>query len=443
MLYQAQHLFDAQMVLNLMEQEGLRGWIEGAALIGAAGELPVHDVVRVVVHDADYEHARALVDAWEAGGIEDGGIEWYEPSEGVERIDSDAQRVEDSAESVSRTWWQRLLYPIRYVFALLWASIGEWQHDDCMRYGASLSYYTVASLAPLLIILVAVLGYFFGESATQQHLVTESARLAGPRISEMVAAVLASASQPELGTWASIVALGIVLVASTAVLVELQAALDLIWVIPRNTKNDYHVLRKAWSVVSTRFVSLLVLLVIGFVMMGVTLASAYVKIVQQWLSQVHTGSLELAGLVSPTFSVVIITLLFTILLMGLPSQRLRWRAVLPGALVAALLFMLGKSVISSYLSGAPMVSVYGAAGSLVAFMAWVYYSSQSLLFGAELAWVISMTPKGELPGSPAYRAAVFEARRTHLHAQADAYGYSAQRELAEAIGTKESEQAGK
>lgn len=318
---------------------------------------------------------------------------------------------------------QRLLYPLRYCFALLWTSFTEWLNDECLRYGASLSYYTVFSLAPLLVILVAVLGYFFGQGATRDQLVQEADRLAGDRAGQLVETLLLSASQPGFGTWASVIALGISLIAATAVLVELQAALDRIWMLLPDISRRGSFLRKAWHVLSTRLFSLLVMLAIGFVIMGFTIASTYVSVVEQWLADYSTGHIEVAGLVSPAFTFLIMTTLFTIVLVGLPSSRLRWRAMLPGAAVAALLFMLGNSLISGYISSVPMVSVYGAAGSLVAFMAWVYYSSQSLLFGAELAWVIAVTPRGELPGSAAYRQAHFAVRQQRLHAQAVAQGY--------------------
>lgn len=319
---------------------------------------------------------------------------------------------------------QRLFYPLRYCLALLWTSFIEWLNDECLRYGASLSYYTVFSLAPLLVILVAVLGYFFGRGTTRDQLVQEANRLAGDKASQLVETLLLSASQPGFSTWASVIALGISLIAAAAVLVELQAALDRIWLLLPDTSKRYGLLRKMWQFISTRLFGLLVMLTIGFVIMGFTLASAYVKIVEQWLTDHSTEHIEVAAMVSPAFTFLIMTTLFTIVLAGLPSKRLRWRAMLPGAATAALLFMLGNSLISRYISNVPTVSVYGAAGSLVAFMGWVYYSSQSLLFGAELAWVIAMTPKGELPGSPAYRQAHLSARRKRLQAQAVVQGYA-------------------
>lgn len=319
---------------------------------------------------------------------------------------------------------QRLFYPLRYCLALLWTSFIEWLNDECLRYGASLSYYTVFSLAPLLVILVAVLGYFFGQGTTRDQLVQEANRLAGDKAGQLVETLLLSASQPGFSTWASVIALGISLVAAAAVLVELQAALDRIWLLLPDTSKRYGLLRKLWQFISTRLFGLLVMLTIGFAIMGFTLASAYVKIVEQWLTTHSTEHIRVAAMVSPAFTFLIMTTLFTIVLAGFPSKRLRWRAMLPGAATAALLFMLGNSLISRYISNVPTVSVYGAAGSLVAFMGWVYYSSQSLLFGAELAWVIAMTPKGELPGSPAYRKAHLSARKKRLQAQAIIQGYA-------------------
>ena len=130
--------------------------------------------------------------------------------------------------------------------------------------------------------------------------------------------------------------------------------------------------------------------------------SAYLAALDEWVTSHTSGMLVLAKILNPLLSFAILTFFFTILLMGLPSQRLGWRQVLPGAILSSLLFTVGKSLIGIYIGSTSTTSVYGAAGSLVALMVWVFYSSQILLMGAEFAWVLHITPKGELPGSPAY-----------------------------------------
>ena len=133
------------------------------------------------------------------------------------------------------------------------------------------------------------------------------------------------------------------------------------------------------------------------------LVSAYLASLQRWVQHYTSDMLHVVRVLNPVLSFVLLVFLFTILMLGLPSQRPPWRMVLPGAVLSALLFNAGKSLIGLYLGATFTTSVYGAAGSLVAFMVWVYYSSQIVLFGAEFAWVLHFTPQGELPGSPAYQ----------------------------------------
>ena len=291
----------------------------------------------------------------------------------------------------------------RYFRGLVWASSNKWLDDRCFRYGASLSYYTVLSLAPLLVILVGVIGLFFGRGAAHHQLVGEVASLAGERAGALVDALLAATQRKTEGAAASLMAVGLLMAGATGVLVELRDALDHIWMARPTIHGKMSFLKALRDVVLTRMLTFGILFAVGFLMVISLLVSAYLAALQRWVQHYTSDMLHVARVLNPVLSFVLLVFLFTILMLGLPSQRPSWRMVLPGAVLSALLFNAGKGLIGLYLGATFTTSVYGAAGSLVAFMVWVYYSSQIVLFGAEFAWVLHFTPQGELPGSHAYQ----------------------------------------
>ena len=308
----------------------------------------------------------------------------------------------NATDARPRSLAKRLTHPFLYVWYLVWTSANEWINDDCPRYGASLSYYTVFSLAPLLVILVGLVGLFYGEGVAHQQLVQEVTQLAGARAGQLIDSLLQAANKPGEGGFASLLAAAILIVGATGVLVELREALDNIWQAkPAIPKNERFLLT-VWRLIRTRLLTFGILFAIGFLMIMSLVVSAYLAALDEWVTSHTSGMLVLAKILNPLLSFAILTFFFTILLMGLPSQRLGWRQVLPGAILSSLLFTVGKSLIGIYIGSTSTTSVYGAAGSLVALMVWVFYSSQILLMGAEFAWVLHITPKGELPGSPAY-----------------------------------------
>ena len=315
---------------------------------------------------------------------------------------TDANLDTDAPDARPRSLAKRLTHPFLYVWYLVWTSANEWINDDCPRYGASLSYYTVFSLAPLLVILVGLVGLFYGEGVAHQQLVQEVTQLAGARAGQLIDSLLQAANKPGEGGFASLLAAAILIVGATGVLVELREALDNIWQAkPAIPKNERFLLT-VWRLIRTRLLTFGILFAIGFLMIMSLVVSAYLAALDEWVTSHTSGMLVLAKILNPLLSFAILTFFFTILLMGLPSQRLGWRQVLPGAILSSLLFTAGKSLIGIYIGSTSTTSVYGAAGSLVALMVWVFYSSQILLMGAEFAWVLHITPKGELPGSPAY-----------------------------------------
>ena len=292
---------------------------------------------------------------------------------------------------------------LRYFFGLLWASFSKWLDDSCLRHGAALSYYMVLSLAPLLVILVGLVGLFFGQGAAQAQLVDAAGSLAGEKAAALVESLLMATRRKSEGTVASLMALGFLLMGASGVLVELREALDHIWMVPPSRHKKQTAWQSIREVVLTRMLTFAVLFAIGFLMMASLLLSAILAVFERWLQQYLPEIFQLVRIFHPLLSFSLLLLLFVTLMLWLPSRRPPLRMVLPGALLAALLFSVGKTVIGMYLGSTVTASVYGAAGSVVALMIWVYYSSLIVLFGAEFAWVLYVTPLGALPSGHQYQ----------------------------------------
>ena len=294
---------------------------------------------------------------------------------------------------------------LRYVLGLVWASFSKWQDDNCLRHGAALSYYTVLSLAPLLVILVGLIGLFFGQGTAHEQLVQAAANLAGDKAGVLVDALLLATKRRAEGTTASLLALVFLLVGATGVLVELREALDHIWMVPPARNKQQTWLQIMREIFVTRVFTFGILLAIGLLLMASLLLAGVVRIFERWAQPYTPNALLSLGVFQPLLSFLLLLFLLITVMRWLPSRRPSLRMVLPGAVLAAVLFQVGKSVIGIYLESTFTASVYGAAGSVVALMIWVYYSSLIVLFGAEVSWVLHVTPKSQWPGSAAYQRA--------------------------------------
>ena len=294
---------------------------------------------------------------------------------------------------------------LRYVLGLVWASFSKWQDDNCLRHGAALSYYTVLSLAPLLVILVGLIGLFFGQGTAHEQLVQAAANLAGDKAGVLVDALLLATKRRAEGTTASLLALVFLLVGATGVLVELREALDHIWMVPPARNKQQTWLQIMREIFVTRVFTFGILLAIGLLLMASLLLAGVVRIFERWAQPYTPDVLLSLGVFQPLLSFLLLLFLLITVMRWLPSRRPSLRMVLPGAVLAAVLFQVGKSVIGIYLESTFTASVYGAAGSVVALMIWVYYSSLIVLFGAEVSWVLHVTPKSQWPGSAAYQRA--------------------------------------
>lgn len=245
--------------------------------------------------------------------------------------------------------------------------------------GAALAFYTVFSIAPILIIAIGILGLVTDAQVVRAELLPELQTFFGRDGAAAVQALVSSASDMGKSRAATAIGAGTLLIGASTVFVELQSALDKIWGVPKRKWQ-----RTLWQAVRARFLSLGLVLAVGFLLMVSLLVSTVLAAVDSWLAQ-HVGQWRV-WLIAADFSVSLImsTALFALIYKVVPQQRLDWRDVWVGGLVTGVLFNLGKFAIGYYLGKTAFSSVYGAVGSLFVLLLWTFYSAQIFLFGAEL-----------------------------------------------------------
>lgn len=270
---------------------------------------------------------------------------------------------------------------IKPIFRLLKEAFREWQQDKVSLLAAALAYYTVFSVTPLLVIAIAIAGAVFGEDAAKGEILQQINNLVGEQGAQVIEIGLANANQPQLSSTASLISVVILLVGASGVFAQLQEALNTVWDI--KPKSD----RGVWQFVRKRLLSFGMVLVIGFLLLVSLVFSAILSGISNLEMNLLPGWVSLLRLLNFLTSLGMISLLFALIYKYLPDVRIRWQDVWVGAIITALLFTLGKFLIGLYLGKGSLGSAYGAAGSLIIFLAWVFYSAQILLFGAEFTQV--------------------------------------------------------
>ena len=266
-----------------------------------------------------------------------------------------------------------------------WASLGRtavysWLEDRAPTMGAAIAYYMVFSLAPMLVMVIAVAGLAFGQKAAEGALFGELADLVGLESAGAVQAMLRNASGTRSGIVATAVGIATLIIAATAVFGELQSALNLIWKAPATASRG-----GMWYLLKSRLLSLSIILVIGFLLLVSLVISAALAVFSDYLDQILPGLPIILRVLHVTLSFGFTTVLFAMMFKILPDNPVEWQDVWLGAAVTALLFTVGKHLISLYVLSSNMASTYGAAGALIIVLVWVYYSAQILLLGAEFA----------------------------------------------------------
>lgn len=284
-----------------------------------------------------------------------------------------------------------------------WAVVREtgmrWWHSQAPMQSAALAFYTLFSMAPVLVVSVAIAGAVFGEEATRAELQGQVRALAGEESAATVRQVLDSAARPDLTRWAGLVGAATLLFGATVVFGQLQQALNTIWGVK---PQPGHMVR---SFLKKRLLSLGLVLVIGFLLLVSLVLSAAISALGSYLQRLLAFPSGLLDALDFVLFFGVLTVLFMLMFKVLPDAVLRWRDVALGALVTALLFSIGKELIGLYIGRAGVASAYGVAGSLVLLLLWVYYSSMILLLGAGFTrvWSRRHRPPGVVPEPGAER----------------------------------------
>lgn len=261
--------------------------------------------------------------------------------------------------------------------SLLKQAYAKWSAHKAPRLGASVAFYSILSFAPLLILVTAVIALIFGQSNAQGSLVNEARQLIGNQGAETVESLLRNAQKPSSGIFASLVAFATLLFGASGVFIELQEALNIIWDAPPPTSSGFLAMARQ------RLFSFGMVLSIGFLLLVSLVLSAGLA----YLGKAFGEILPLPPVILQTLnfgiSFLVIAVLFALMFKYVPNVKVPWREAMVGAVCTAFLFTVGKLLLALYLGRASIGSTYGAAGSLVAVVVWIYYSAQIFFFGAE------------------------------------------------------------
>jgi membrane protein len=271
----------------------------------------------------------------------------------------------------------------RQIGSVAYQAVAGWVEHNDSNMGAALAFYTMFAIAPILVIAVAVAGYVFGPQVAETQVLQQLSALLGDTGAKAIRDLLLSAHYSEQKGFAAVVGIITLLVGATSVFGELQYTLDRIW----NTPPEKAVVW--WQIVRKRVLSIGLVLGVGFLLMVSLVASAALTAVENFFDTFMTHWAVILPLIDLTLSFAMTTLLFAMIYKYISRERLAWSDVWTGAAVTALLFTIGKFLIGLYLGKSSFNSAYGATGSLVILLLWIYYSAQIFLLGAEFTRVVT------------------------------------------------------
>jgi membrane protein len=292
---------------------------------------------------------------------------------------------------------ERVVRTARNTWLLTKAAASSWVDDYAQSMGAALAYYTMLSIAPFLLIVISLAGMIFGVEAARGEIASQLQGLMGREGAEAVQKLLESARMPAESVTAAVFGLLLLLLAATSVFAELQDSLDRIWRAPKRTRMGI------WTLLRSRLLSFGTIAGISFLLMvSLVVSAALAALGKVWGPRFADWQAMVAA-VNAIFSYVLTTTVFAMIYKIMPRAKVAWTDVLIGASVTSLLFTIGKSLIGIYIGRSGVTSGFGAAGSLVMAMIWVYYSAQIFLLGAEFTWAYALTfgsrKEQKLPGA--------------------------------------------
>ncbi len=263
---------------------------------------------------------------------------------------------------------------------LIREAASDWSEDKASQLGAAMAFYSILSLAPLLVIVIAIAALVFGEQEAKSQITSQMQDLMGREGAEALGTLIEDAKQPATGTIAALLGIATLLFGASGVFGQLQEAMNTIWEVERKPLGFLGYIRE-------RFLSFTMVLGVGFLLLVSLVLSALLSGMSDMLGERVHGLGFITQLANTLISFGVVTVLFALIFRVLPDTHVAWRDVWGGAMITALLFTIGKYLIGLYLGTSSVGSAYGAAGSLVVLVVWIYYSAQILFFGAELTQV--------------------------------------------------------
>ncbi len=270
---------------------------------------------------------------------------------------------------------------LRAFWGLLKAASADWVNDHAQRLGAALSFYTILAISPLFVIVFFLVNLWLNTTSAREQIFDQLRDLIGPQGAQALQTILVNPHQHAQGTVASIIAICTLVITATGLFLELQQDLNLIWGVEARPGQGWR------GFIKNRLLSFAMILGIGFLLLVSLIVSAALAVLNKYFSTMIPGAAVLWQVVNILVSLGVITLLFAMIYKVLPDVKIAWREVWVGAVITALLFTAGKFLLGMYLGRSTVASAYGAAGSLVILLLWIYYSAQILFFGAELTQV--------------------------------------------------------
>jgi membrane protein len=270
------------------------------------------------------------------------------------------------------------------LWSILARTFAAWNEHDAPRLGAALAFYTILSLAPVVILVIAILASILGHATAETQLLGQVESMAGPQGSEVVKEMIEHVQKPESGTFASIIGVITLLFGASGVFGELRSALNKMWDVKPESE------RGVWGTIRQRFFSFGMVLAVGFLLLVSLVISAALAAVGKFCGGLLPMPEFVLSAINVAVSLAGTAALFALIFRYVPETKITWKAVWIGATATALLFTIGKALIGLYLGKAAVGSAYGAAGSLVVLIVWIYYSALIFLFGAEFTHVLDL-----------------------------------------------------
>ncbi len=282
-------------------------------------------------------------------------------------------------------------YKIKDILQISKNALREWWEKDPFRQSAIIAYYAIFSIPGLLVLIIAIAGYFFGTDVVNKNLIDQISETIGQETALQIQDVLTKSTAEKSTIWGSIIGISVLLVGATGVFVELQKTLNLIWNVKVKPQNGL------WLVVKARLFSFGLILAIAFLLtISLVISTALVAVSNFIAFESSQVMMTLYGILNFIISLMVISALFAMIFKILPDAKIEWKHVWLGSIVTGLLFTIGKMALAYYFGKADPASVYGAAGSIILILLWVSYSSMILFFGAEFTFAYAKMYSGTI-----------------------------------------------